>query len=56
MVQFPKLEYPVLAEQKLSWLKKMITPRQVLMMTMMMIVGAHKMLISCANMLSKCMK
>jgi hypothetical protein len=37
-IWFPKLEYPVLAEQKLTWLKKMITPCRVPMMTMMMMI------------------
>jgi hypothetical protein len=28
MVRFLKLEYPVLAKHKLSWLKKIISPRE----------------------------
>jgi hypothetical protein len=34
-VRFPKPEYPILAEQKLSWLKRKIAPHQVLTMMMM---------------------
>jgi hypothetical protein len=35
-ISLRKLNYPVLAEQKLPWLKKKIAPRKVLMMTTMM--------------------
>jgi hypothetical protein len=38
MVQFSKLEYLVLAEQKLSWLKKMIALHQVPMMMMIVMM------------------
>jgi hypothetical protein len=47
MFHFPKPEYPILAEQKLPWVKKMIAPHQVAMMTMvMMILRMNKKLIS----------
>jgi hypothetical protein len=47
MFHFPKPEYPILAEQKLPWVKKMIAPHQVPMMTMMMmILRMNKKLIS----------
>jgi hypothetical protein len=36
MVWFPKPEGPVLAEQKIPWLKKMIAPHQVPTSIMMM--------------------
>jgi hypothetical protein len=35
-ISLRKLNYPVLAEQKLPWLKKKIAPRKVLMTTTMM--------------------
>jgi hypothetical protein len=40
-----KLEYLVLAEQKLTWLKKMIALCRVPMMTMMMMILAMNMMI-----------
>jgi hypothetical protein len=38
MVRFSKLEYLVLVEQKLTWLKKMIATHRVPMMTMMILM------------------
>jgi hypothetical protein len=45
MVLFSKPEYLVLAEQKLPWLKKMIAPRHVLMMTSIMMIPKINMMI-----------
>jgi hypothetical protein len=45
MVRFLKPEYPVLTEQELTWLKKMIAPRQVLTMTLMMMILMTNMMI-----------
>jgi hypothetical protein len=61
MVRFPKLEYSVLAEQKLPWLKKMIDSCHVLMMTMMMMILKMNMMIksscwSLKKLISKHMK